>query len=367
MADPLPNEPPAEFIHRLSKLGEDYNYIKLLWAGLKPHSRRMYTTAIKSYEGYCMLNGLTAWPATRRSIGRWIVARGYGSSLPGMGQVKGSTLQSYYSALRSVHVALDLPLDVFNSPHLQLLINGVTNTFPGSQRSPRTPITRDLLKELLSERATSGEDPITRVNVNAACTMAFAGFLRLGEFTYLPSQLTNPARLSAEALTRRCISISAAGDHYTLYLPRSKADKDNKGVSLVIAAASDEACPLTHMGELLRKDPQPDRAPLLRLHNGPLTRAAALKVLEARLQRIGRANQGFKGHSFRRGAAQEAYNNHMTEEEIQTLGRWSSDSVRRYYKAGPTRLYGLQKLFQTGKPFPIQEGQSSPPIRSHPK
>ena len=140
----------------------------------------------------------------------------------------------------------------------------------------------------------------------------------------------------------------------TILLPRSKTDIGNTGVRIVLAAAADAACPLTHMNELLTHDRQKDSAPLFRFEDKRTwDRNNVLAALRARLRRLGYPDKSYKGHSFRKGAAQEAYNNRLSEDQIQILGRWTSESVRRYYKTDPSRLYALQKQFQTGKNLPI--------------
>jgi integrase len=184
--------------------------------------------------------------------------------------------------------------------------------------------------------------------------MAFAGFMRMGELTYRQSDLDNPDRFKTEKLTRRCITQSEGGDYYTLFLPRSKTDYDNSGVHIVIATANDAACPHYHMMALINNDTREPHAPLFSLSTGAFTREKALSILNKRLRRMGISPQGFSGHSFRKGAAQEAYNNHMSEEQIQALGRWSSDVVRRYFKRNPMRLFALQKQFQTGRTLPLR-------------
>jgi hypothetical protein len=46
--------------------------------------------------------------------------------------------------------------------------------------------------------------------------MAFAGFMRIGEFTHKQSDLSDLNRFKIEKLTRRCVTQSEGGDHYTL-------------------------------------------------------------------------------------------------------------------------------------------------------
>ena len=175
----------------------------------------------------------------------------------------------------------------------------------------------------------------------------------MGEFTHKQADLRDHERFKVEKLTRRCVTQSHGDDYYTLFLPRSKTDYDNTGVRIILAAADDDACPASHMKALLSQDPQGPDAPLLRLTSGAFTRERALAILNKRLCRLGIDPKGIKGHSFRKGAAQEAYNNHMSEDQIQALGRWSSEVVRRYFKRNPMRLFALQKQFQTGLTLPL--------------
>jgi hypothetical protein len=62
----------------------------------------------------------------------------------------------------------------------------------------------------------------------------------------------------------------------------------------------------------MEQDPQPESAPLFRLSSGAFTRDAVLRELETRLLRVGIPSDGYRGHSFRKGTAQEAHNNGLT-------------------------------------------------------
>ncbi|KAF2181888.1 hypothetical protein K469DRAFT_791696 [Zopfia rhizophila CBS 207.26] len=134
----------------------------------------------------------------------------------------------------------------------------------------------------------------------------------MGEFTYKMSDLKDVRRFAAERLTRRCVTLSTAGDHMILHLPRSKTDYDNTGVDIVVATAADDACPIHYMDILLQQELKEDGQPFFRLSNGAFTCDRVLKLLADRLHRCGRSSEGFRGHSFRKGAAQHAYNQHLS-------------------------------------------------------
>ena len=63
------------------------------------------------------------------------------------------------------------------------------------------------------------------------------------------------------------------------------------------------------------------------------------------LIRLGIDTIGIKGYSFRKGAAQHAYEIGLLNEQIETLGRWLSDAFRLYFTSTPALLFALSKQF----------------------
>jgi len=55
------------------------------------------------------------------------------------------------------------------------------------------------------------------------------------------------------------------------------------------------------------------------------------------------------GHSFRYGAAQHAKECGLTDEEVQKLGRWTSEAFRIYTGTSLSELLELNYKFQSGK------------------
>jgi hypothetical protein len=75
---------------------------------LDPATRKAYKSAIKSYETLCAFNGDVAWPATETVLGKWIIARAFGSStLQNMGRI--SQIQFKYISQRSDPTILTIP------------------------------------------------------------------------------------------------------------------------------------------------------------------------------------------------------------------------------------------------------------------
>jgi hypothetical protein len=203
--------------------------------------------------------------------------------------------------------------------------------------------------------ASASENPMDTLAVNAAFTLAFAAFLRMGEFTYPASALENRYRLQQDHLTIPRISLAV--DHMLLVLPRSKTDKFNQGITIRIARIKDEACASMHMEKWLTARPgsswPPLHTPLFEFADKtPFSRERLVDILRRRLVNISECPTTFTGHSFRSGAAQHALESGLSEDEIQELGRWKSDAVKRYYKRTPQAIIDLNQRFQTGKPIP---------------
>jgi hypothetical protein len=187
---------------------------------------------------------------------------------------------------------------------------------------------------------------INVLNFDMAFKVAFASFFRLGELVYPAAEMRNALTFQNTKITRQDVRFFEKGQYATIPLKRSKTDYDHRGITIVLIASHDSICPVAALQSLMERDPQPESAPLFRLTNGAFTRDAVIKELENRLLIRGISPDGYRDHSFPKGAAQEAHNNGLTQQEIQMLGRWSSDAVHRYYKTNRKRVIQLHKQFQ---------------------
>jgi hypothetical protein len=70
-------------------------------------------------------------------------------------------------------------------------------------------------------------------------------------------------------------------------------------------------------------------------------------ALSSGLSKVGIQDSGYRGHSFRRGAAQNASDIGMFDSEIQTLSRCSLTALHQYFTLSTSRLRQLNFQFQT--------------------
>lgn len=173
----------------------------------------------------------------------------------------------------------------------------------------------------------------------AAFKVAWADFLRMGEFTYPKTDLENRRVFTATKLTRSDITFLQDDQYVVLRLKRSKTYVKHTGVEIIIPATNDPTCPVSALRQLFMLDPQPSSAPLYRLDGGAaFARKPVIQIVRQKLEASGIPCQTYSGHSFRKGAAQHASDNGVLNEHIQELGRWSSQAFQLYFKTSSTSL-----------------------------
>lgn len=169
-------------------------------------------------------------------------------------------------SLRSVHLECTLDkakLKVYRHPRLQTVIKGFQRIYGEGDTQVRRPITRNILPKIISR---FDQTTLKRANLHAAFCLAFAGFLRMDEFTYDKVK----SDFSSWKLTRGSVSLSE--DRLFLVIPSCKTDPFCQRIALTISAASDEACVVTSLNNLFTRFPKANNHPLFTHHVGTFSR-----------------------------------------------------------------------------------------------
>ena len=87
----------------------------------------------------------------------------------------------YLAGLKFYQLDLGIECSAFTDPRLERTIQGIKRDHNEPERRLRTPLTRPHLLSIISLLQGSHYDKIV---LKAAFTLAFAGFLRVVEFTY---------------------------------------------------------------------------------------------------------------------------------------------------------------------------------------
>ncbi|KAN0071310.1 hypothetical protein V8E54_010741 [Elaphomyces granulatus] len=249
-------EPPTSFREDVGLVS--LIHAKLLWCGLSVGTRRSYGPARRSYERYCTFEfpGQQAWPATLEKLMYSTPARDtpykmgsnleilYGVSRYAVGFAHGQSGQTQNFAPFKWTV-------VFANEHLKRLLDG-------TKLHVRRPITLPILESIVNPAPPSSTSlsmtQLDALRVDTAFKVAFAGFLRMGEFTYTKAELKDRVTLSKKT--------SAASRCQGKPVPRRFHPSSTHGLFY------SSTCPVTALEALQRADAWPNGSPLFMLSSG---------------------------------------------------------------------------------------------------
>ena len=137
-------------------------------------------------------------------------------------------------------------LSVFHAPELERMVAGFRRLHGEAGTQERRPITKDLLLQMLLYLDQDSREGAT---FYAAFCLAFADFLRIGEFIYNFSD-RKVSDFNQWFLTRR--SITLFEDHLELTLPAFKTDPFRQGIPLHISVSDEDVYPVKALRRLFR-------------------------------------------------------------------------------------------------------------------
>ena len=157
-------------------------------------------------------------------------------------------------------------------------------------------------------------------------SLAFYGFLRVGEFTATPLH---------QAPLRRC-NVWFVGHQLKVLLRRSKSDQWGRETVVSVGCSRDSSCPVSSMKRYLECCPAPSSSPLFIWEDGsPLTARRFQSQLRVYFGKLGLDPDQFNTHSFRIGAATTAAKVGISSGVIKQLGRWQSRAFKTYIRCDP--------------------------------
>lgn len=234
------------------------------------------------------------------------------------GSTSAKTIKAYIKGLRSYHVDVghsSVEMEIFASSMVKRIVDGIKRERGGEIFRERLPITKDVLLRILKTLDTNSSEGL---NLHAAFCLAFAGFLRIGEFTYSATE-RDQHEFPRWNLTRGSVQFDNGGGSLSLKIPASKTDPFREGVTITIASTDDDGCPLASLQRLFITERRLKSAPLFDV-NGSFNRDWVINRLRVSIQQVGLDGK-YSGHSFRRGAATSARAAGLADDEIQLLGR----------------------------------------------
>ena len=270
------------------------------------------------------------------------------------GTVKVKKMKLYLTGIKSYQLDLGIECAAFLQPRLERTIQGIKRDPCEPEQPIRTPLTRPFLLRILQYLSATDYGDIV---LSAAFALAFAGFLRVGEFTYTQADRNLGRAFPKWFLSKSSIKMHECGRYMEVTLPASKTDPFRKGIELTIAASRDPACPVQLMKQFLTSDTHRSSEQPLFCIGRDIQQAftrdhVVLKFQQLALQ-AGLGHGTWNGHSFRRGAATWAAQVGLSETGVQTLGHWRSDAYKTYIE------YSNQQRISLSKRFQVSQGSAS--------
>ena len=235
-----------------------------------------------------------------------------------------STIKSYLSAVRHLHVVRGLGNPLRDTVRLDLILRGVQRSKPKGT-CPRLPITPQILHIIKSSLdASPGFDSTM---LWAACSTVLFGFMQCADFT-TPSAPSYDRRAN---LLASDVAVNSYQDPSVIAvkIKMSKMDQFVSGVTIYVGR-TDELCPITVLLNYLAIGPTQD-GPLFVLED------SRFRLKDLLVQRVclalsaqGVDSSSYSGHSFRISAATTVAACGIEDSLIKVLGRWSSSASQLY-------------------------------------
>src|SRR5579859_6999692 len=202
----------------------------LLYNSLAPSTRRNYDSITWSYESCCRkYNYYPSFPTSFKTISHWLAEI--------MSSIKPTTAKSYLHVLHSRHLKLNSSIKVFKDARIDLIIRGRKRVFGEGTKKLQLPLTAPIFFRVFNGIRNDEEG----VNLKLALCMAFAAFLRSGEFTWDSWSRQH----HVTHLTRKHIHFNLLSNSVTLTPLASKTDPYHNGVDIQLASSSSALCPVT--------------------------------------------------------------------------------------------------------------------------
>ena len=266
----------------------------------------------------------------------WMIERGLAAS----------TMDSYLAGIRQTHLASGENLPLLRTPLIKQILEGKKHLDSIDKRlhlkPVRLPVTPDVMKLLKGEIKDSGLDPELKLLLWSVATLAFSGAFRIHELLARKESSFDPIfTLLSTDLSLKTLRINK--DEVQILQVRIKSEKaDRVGADTIVDVyqSGGPLCPVKAFNKwnLLRKN-WGDELPAFMDRSGkPLTGAKLNTYLKKFLGKyFDYKKGGISCHSFRAGITSLVANLGFAEQEIQALGRWSSQAYNAYIKLPRTR------------------------------
>ncbi len=258
--------------------------------------------------------------------------------------VKHRTIENYLAGIRQLHVVRGLSLPNLRAGVVGLVLTGKKNMETGRGKSGETeatrlPVTLNVMKLIKAtvRKALWGKQG--KLLMWAVCCLAFSGSFRVGELLAKEKEKFDPAStLLEEDVT--VVSSSGGRKSVQVRVKWAKQDKAGQGFTVEVYETGSTICPVKALEKWWKTGPPRERGlPAFRETGGKAMTAKDFnkKLRELLGRHLDYKKGGITSHSFRGGVPSILGTLGYSDEEIKTVGHWSSRAFAHYTKLPRTR------------------------------
>lgn len=290
---------------------------RLLSASIAKSTMSTYTRGVRDFVGFRARLGIESlWPAPASHIINYIAQLSIEGKAP-------ATIELQVASLAYVHKInnWDDPTDNFI---IRKLKEGCRRL--NRRTDSRRPITRDILRQLSFLLPNLCSSSYEVALFRASFSLAFFGFLRIGEFTAPSKKGDIRGVLALDDVIMRQGGLD-------LNIRSSKTDQRGVGTMLRIEGTGDSSvCPVMALTKFLRMRSTVKGPLFVHFGGSPLTRYQFNAMLRKGIGLLGLPQGEFSSHSFRIGAATSAACEGIPVNKIMNMGRWRSSAILSYVR-----------------------------------
>lgn len=198
-------------------------------------------------------------------------------------------------------------------------------------KDSRLPITPSILKGLCQSLPHTCSSRFLQRMFQAMYLVAFHAFLRVGEITGAPPPNGNCLTVN----DIKFINKDKAGLEIHMSKYKHSAGKHIPSLFIPTNTHNKSFCPVHCLWvylELRGKENSKVQPLFSFMDNKPISRSFFNNQLQLSLKYTGLNVNSYKAHSFRIGAATNAWAHGFSEEQIQQMGRWNSKAFKKYIR-----------------------------------
>lgn len=202
------------------------------------------------------------------------------------------------------------------------LLKGMSKTY--KRADIRRPITVEILADIIRILPQICNSTYEAKLFSAVFVLAFRAFLRIGE--------TVESGKSSHVIQKRDVILNHTDKSVSVTINSSKTDQYGLKTRLVLNSEFVNLSLYDQLHQYLSVRPSINGSFFCHFNHEKVTRYQVTVILKSALRFLGYNENDYNTHSFRIGAATHAAKMGKSDDEIMTMGRWKSDSYKRYIR-----------------------------------